>query len=452
MKKKNNKSSFGSDLFEILTDPNEPLINYRGIKYSSKNDIIRYKNQHYVNNYMKWINVQAFKLYYDKKVYVQCLYIKNANAINKREILLFSQSFRTNFGTVLPFLIDLSNYLKINIITYQYNNKDKEIMNNLDINVVYNYLYKLEFVRSIILMGLSLGNKINMNIYLSKANLYPKAKIKAMILISPTWVYNLADIKNLKNSNKLKAENDKFLKNINLYNIPVFIIHGKKDTTVKYFLSMSYSQQIKKKSEWFPKNGTHLDIINAHRTKLLMRVKQFLIENDLLKKVENDPYLLNKIKLKEISENDINFEDRKTTTFNNPANKKLMQKTDEEYYGYYNSNDIMGGKKSSTEKKPEEKEDGLYTVCQPKIKNENDITINQISQGKNININNQSLDVTLGGNNENDITINENTIDYGNDTLNRLDVSFLPGDIVPSVINRTNTTIMKNNEEDVSFM
>ena len=29
-----------------------------------------------------------------------------------------------------------------------------------------------------------------------------------------------------------------------------------------------------------------------------MRVKQFLIENDLLKKVENDPYLLNKIKLK----------------------------------------------------------------------------------------------------------------------------------------------------------
>ena len=63
MKKKNNKSSFGSDLFEILTDPNEPLINYRGIKFSSKNDIIRYKNQHYVNNYMKWINVQAFKLY-----------------------------------------------------------------------------------------------------------------------------------------------------------------------------------------------------------------------------------------------------------------------------------------------------------------------------------------------------------------------------------------------------
>ena len=48
--------------------------------------------------------------------------------------------------------------------------------------------------------------------------------------------------------------------------------------------------------------------------------------------------------------------------------------------------------------------------------------------------------------------LNMNINDYGNDTLNRLDVSFLPGDIVPSVINRTSTTIMKNNEEDVSFM
>ena len=58
-------------------------------------------------------------------------------------------------------------------------------------------------------------------------------------------------------------------------------------------------------------------------------------------------------------------------------------------------------KRFPQKKKEENKDDGLYTVCQPKIKNENDITINQISQGKNININNQSLDVTLGGNNNN---------------------------------------------------
>ena len=126
-------------------------------------------------------------------------------------------------------------------------------MNYLDVNLVFSYLNKLDFIKSIILLGLSVGNKINMNIILSKTNLYPKTKIKAIILISPTWVYNLADLKHLKNSNKIKADVDKFLRNVNLYNIPVFIIHGKKDAKVKYFLSLSFSQQIKKSLNGFPK-------------------------------------------------------------------------------------------------------------------------------------------------------------------------------------------------------
>jgi len=347
--KKNNKSSLGEDDYKILVSPNEPLINYRGIKFSTRTDIIIYKNQSFVNDNLKWINTQAFKLYYDKKYYIQCLYIKNSNAINKREVLIYSQNFNSNFASILPFLIDLSNYLRINIITYQYNNKEKESMNYLDINLVYNYLNKLEYVRSIILLGLSVGNKINMNIVLSKTNLYPKTKLKAMILISPTWVYNLASLKNLKNSTAIKNENEKFFKNINLYNIPVFIIHGKKDSTVKYFLSMSFMQQIKKKLEWYPKNGTHINIINAHRTKLLMKMKEFLIDNDLLKKVENDPYLLAKIKLNDLTDNDLTFEERDTAFFNNTemsfANNKQMKKKDEEYYGYYNKTDIMGKKK-----------------------------------------------------------------------------------------------------------
>ena len=253
--KKKDKSSKGNDKFKILEAPNEPLINYRGIKFSSKTDMIIYDNQNFVNDYMKWIKIQAFKLYYDKKYYIQCLYIKNSNAINKREVLIYSQNFNSNFASILPFLIDLSNYLRINIITYQYNNKEKESMNYLDINLVYNYLNKLEYVRSIILLGLSVGNKINMNIVLSKANLYPKTKLKAMILISPTWDYNLASLKNLKNSTSIKNENEKFFKNINLYNIPVFIIHGKKDSTVKYFLSMSFMQQIKKNWNGIQKTG-----------------------------------------------------------------------------------------------------------------------------------------------------------------------------------------------------
>ena len=471
--KKNNKSSLGEDDCKILVSPNEPLINYRGIKFSTRTDIIIYKNQSFVNDNLKWINTQAFKLYYDKKYFIQCLYIKNSNAINKREVLIYSQNFTSNFASILPFLIDLSNYLRINIITYQYNNKEKESMNYLDINLVYNYLNKLEYVRSIILLGLSVGNKINMNIVLSKANLYPKTKLKAMILISPTWVYNLASLKNLKNSTSIKNENEKFFKNINLYNIPVFIIHGKKDSTVKYFLSMSFMQQIKKKLEWYPKNGTHINIINDHRTKLLMKMKQFLLDNDLLKKVENDPYLLAKIKLNDLTDNDLTFEERDTAFFNNTemsfVNNKQMKKKDEEYYGYYNKTDIMGKKKNASNNNEDNDDNGIYTISQPKIKNENDMTINQTFQDVSINdvtLSNQTfknndtlnpgnngLDVTLHGNNENDITINENTIDYGNDTFNKMDVSFLPGDIVPSFATKAiNNTAPKKEEDDVSFM
>ena len=462
MKKKDNKTSLGLEEYKILVSPDEPLVKYRGLKFATKTDIIIYKNQSWVNANIKWINVQAFKLYYDKKYYIQCLYIKNTNAINKREILIFSQSFNTNFGTILPFLIDLSNYLRINIITYQYNIKDKEEMNYLDVNLLYNYLNKLDFVKSIILLGLSVGNKINMNILLSKTNLYPKTKLKAIILISPTWVYNLSDIKNIKNS-KLKNDNDKFIRNVNLYNIPVFIIHGKKDTKVKYFLSMSFSQQIQKKLEWFPKNGNHYDIINAHRSKLLLKVKQFLLMNDLLKKVENDPYLMNKIRVNDLNLEDMTIEDKDNAMFNNSKQKNK----DDDYYGYYNSNDIMGSKKKINVISNNNNDNGIYIISQPKIKNENDITLNQdVSftdnqsyRGADVTLNhgNNLNDVSLGGGNllnENDITINENTIDFG-DESSKMDVSFLPGDIIPSFVNRSNTMQSfddKKMEDDVSFM
>lgn len=477
MKKKDNIPTLGNEDFKILNAPKEPLVRYRGLKFSTKADLIIYKNQSFVTDYLKWINVQAFKLYFDTKYFIQCLYIKNANAINKREIIIFSQSFNTNFYTILPFLIDLSNYLRISIITYQYTNKEKENNNYVDINLVYTYLNKVDFVKSIILLGLSVGNKINMDIVLSKINLYPKTKLRAIILISPTWVYNLDDLKKLKNNSSIKSQNDKFIKNTNLYEIPVFIIHGKKDNTVKYFLSMSYSQQIKKRSEWFPKNGTHYDIINAHRSKLLMRIKLFLQENDLLKKVDNDPYLLGKIKINELSDNDMTFEERDTAFFNNTemsfAKNKQRDIKDDDYYGYYNKKDIMGKKKAANNN---EEDNGIYTtISQPKIKNENDITYDQTFQDISVNdvtldnnptfkdrefsLNpaNNAKDVSLIENNnniENNQTINENTIDYGDD-MDKMDVSFLPGDIIPSFANKnsvSNSFMNKKLEDDVSFM
>ena len=444
--KNNNDKKLNIEDYQILEAPNQPLINYRGFKFSTKTDLIIYRNQHYVNYYLKWITIQSFKLYYNKQYYVQCLYIKNINAINKREVLLFSQSFFTNFATVIPFLIDLSNNLKINIITYQYNNQEKESMNYLDVNLVFNYLNKLDFVKSIILLGLSVGNKINMNIILSKTNLYPKTKIKADV--------------------------DKFLKNVNLYNIPVFVIHGKKDNKVKYFLSLSFLQQFKKKCEWFPKNGSHLDIITNHRTKLLIKIKQFLNENDLLKPVENDPYLLSKTKIKEFNENEAHNDEMDSGYLDNTqppqfglGNKK--NNNEDDYYGYYNDNDIIGKSNKNNEVKNKNiiindninNENDIYTVCQPKIKNEDDQTFQNISVND-VTINNQTMknnditlnqgdagvDVSLCGNNVNDITINESVINY--DNMNKMDVSFLPGDVIP----RFSKCSTNKNFDEVSFM
>ena len=178
LKNIDDREYLGKEEYTILKTPNDPLINYKGLKFSIQADLFSYKNQNYINDNMKWIEIQSFKIHYDKKYTVQCLYIKNINSINKNQVILYSQCFYTNFATSLPFLVDLSNYLRVNIITYEYNNKDKKDYNYLDVNILYNYLFKIEFINNIILMGLSIGNNINMNVALSKINYNLKYKLK----------------------------------------------------------------------------------------------------------------------------------------------------------------------------------------------------------------------------------------------------------------------------------
>ena len=157
------------------------------------------------------------------------------------------------------------------------------------------------------------------------------------------------------------------------------------------------------------------------------------------------------------------IEDKDNAMFNNSKQKNK----DDDYYGYYNSNDIMGSKKKINVISNNNNDNGIYIISQPKIKNENDITLNQdVSftdnqsyRGADVTLNhgNNLNDVSLGGGNllnENDITINENTIDFG-DESSKMDVSFLPGDIIPSFVNRSNTMQSfddKKMEDDVSFM
>ena len=446
----------GKEEYTILKTPNDPLIKYKGFKFSTQADLFIYKNQNFIQDNMKWIEIQTFKLYYDKKYHIQCLYIKNKNSINKTEIVLYSQCFYTNFASSLPFMIDLSNYLKVNIITYEYNNKDKKDSNYYDVNILYNYLSKIEFIKSILLLGLSIGNKINMSVMLSKINMNSKSKIKAFIFISPTWVYDLKTLTS-HNSSSSKGDVNEFIVEVNKYNIPIFIIHGKQDLEVKYFLSMSYSFKIQKKFEWNPKNGTHYDIINEYRTKLLIKIKQFLLDNNLLNNIID-----NYDNLSKINENFDNLKkdeirERKTANFifyneskiMNAENKKENiinnSNDDDYYYSHYNSKDIMDINKNQSDSNNYSNNINDYCeIYKSKIKNYDeitmmkeydDVTLNQnIKNNDNININQKKTDYES-------ITINQNIIQYDEDqdldNIPRLStISFIPGDIIPNFKNK----------------
>ena len=457
LKNLDDKEYLGKEEYTILKTPNDPLIKYKGLKFSTQADLFIYKNQNYINNNMKWLEIQTFKIYLDKKYSLQCLYIKNANSIDKTQVVLYSQCFYTNLATTLPFLIDLSNYLRINVITYEYNNKEKQDSNLLDVNIIYHYLYKIEFINSIILLGLSIGNKINMDVILSKINLNLNKKLKAFIFISPTWVYDLSILKKLKNFSLIRGDVDQFLLMINQLNIPICIIHGKQDLNVKYFLSLSFSQKIQNKFEWFPKNGTHFDIINEHRTKLLIKLKEFFTKFNLLNKEDTHFDNFVKVNEEEISNNSNNLEERQTAFFNDNKNtnkndnknenkkdnkdiidnknKININNDEDDYYAHYNNLDIMGSKKkpkknnkqtdNNNKNKINDNNNELYTVCQSKIKNEDDITINQnIKEYDDITVNKNIKeydDITVNKNIKeyDDVTLNQNIKEYDDVTLNQ---------------------------------
>ncbi len=495
LKNIDDREYLGKEEYTILKTPNDPLIHYKGLKFSTQADLFIYKNQNYVNDNMKWIEIQTFKIHYDKKYSLQCLYIKNTNSINKHQVVLYSQCFYTNFASSLPFLVDLSNYLRVNIITYEYNNKDKKDLNLLDVNILYNYLFKIQFINSIILLGLSIGNIINMSIALSKINYNLKSKLKGFIFISPTWIYDISILKQIKNFSSIRGNVGEFLKVVNKFKIPIFIIHGKQDMTVKYFLSMSFSQKINNKFEWYPKNATHFDIIIEHRKKFLIKMKEFFVNFDLFNNNQKTDFdAFSKIKVEDI-QNNKDPEERTTAFFKNEIknknedkkqkeekdnniniNLKINDETDD-YYGHYNNNDIMGKKSIKTintfktDNNNENNDKGIYTVYQSKIKDSDNNTINQYANDyDNITLNQimkEPDDISLNNYNKNfddisinqdfkdiqnisisnnmdydDITINQSMIQYDeNDTsLNNIPristVSFIPGDIIPTFKNK----------------
>jgi len=265
------------DKYKIIEDPKERVIEFKNSNFHTKKNIFIYKNKEYITKHMKWIDIQSFKLYYMNRN-IQCIHIKNKNTKSTNKLILFSQGSNTNLGSALPFLLGLSNYLKMNILTYEYFEKNEEKQCNSDINILFAYLNKITTISEIVLMGQSIGNIINMNIIISKINKRLN-KIKSFIMISPTWKFSYVS-ENLRNKRggikRLTKYLDTFFSVVNQQKINIFLIHGKKDYFVKYYLTLSLSQRIENLTVWYPKDGNHYGIVNECRTKLLSKIKKYL--------------------------------------------------------------------------------------------------------------------------------------------------------------------------------
>ena len=419
------RAYLGKEEYTILNSSTSPLIKYKNVKFAIKSDLFIYKNQHFVQDNMRWIEIQTFKLFYEKST-IQCLYIQNTNCKNKSEIILFSQCFYTNFASILPFLIDLSNFLRINIITYEYTNKKKQKIVYEDINYIYQYLFRIKFIKKIILLGLSVGNKVNMSILTNKQTSKMLKKIGGYIFLSPTWVYDHNLVHDLKNMYDIKDDVNDFIDRVNLLNIPIFVIHGMLDNVVRYFLSISFMQKINNKLEWYPKKASHFDIVDLYRTKILDKIKKFINDNILINSNEEN-YLLDNIDL----ENMPNVEERETAAFfennndnnnNNLENKKTFLDRNVTLCGNFNNNDRQS-----------------FAV---NLNNNN----NEINQNLNVmeEVKMKNDIITCYNSGEIGDEINENNIDFenfhGRDRDNSMisNVSFLPGDVIPNFKNKDN--------------
>ena len=61
--------------------------------------------------------MKCFELIQPKEKYI-CISITNKNTKNPKKIIIFSNGEMSNMCGMLPILVDLSSYLKLNIITY----------------------------------------------------------------------------------------------------------------------------------------------------------------------------------------------------------------------------------------------------------------------------------------------------------------------------------------------
>ena len=267
------------------------------------------KNEFY--SYTKkypWIKTISFNLSSkDKKEYF-CVKINNKNSKDPHKVIVFSNGENSNLCGMIPILTDLSSYLRINILAYEYPElddnlslyeKEKEML-QATLTVI-SYTYALPRNESLILMGYSTGVYLNLEVVqllINKSKKF-KSKLKHIINISPMWCFHPSFSKKIFHHRKYANFITNIVKIINLkLKVSTFIAHGVKDDRIGYMISMKICSRINFVYEWYPKEGDHYNIIlkDLYRRKLLQRLKKFLsVDNSIILGDELDDSALYKI-------------------------------------------------------------------------------------------------------------------------------------------------------------
>ena len=235
-----------------------------------------------------WIELKYFEIIQPKATYF-CCRINNKNSKNSQKILVFSNGEISNICGIIPFLIDLSSYLRVNILTYEYpknyNNNNKEKILIESTFSVLSYAYGCQDIHNIFLCGYSIGVYLNYKVIeiLMKSK-YFITKLKKIINISPMWCFEPSVTKKMLHVRKYSNFVNNLQENTNkILQISTFVTHGVKDKSIGYILSMNICSKINFVYEWYPKEGDHYNIFfsNFYRRKLLSRLKTFLSVNDM---------------------------------------------------------------------------------------------------------------------------------------------------------------------------
>ena len=299
--------------YKIIKPDNATRHPIKGTRITISDRKLENEYYSYAKHY-PWIKVKCFELTQPKEKYI-CIKISNKNAKNANKTIIFTNGETTNICGILPILVDISSYLRVNIITFEYPKinpgqgifKKEQDMLECVLTVI-SYVYTSSEYKNIILMGYSTGVYLNYKIIELLINKSKKfvSKLKNIINISPMWCFDSSFAKKIFHNRKYSNFISNLIKHTNLkLKISSFVSHGVKDNRIGYMISMKICSRLNFIYEWYPKEGDHYNILlkDNFKRKLFKRLEKFLSVEDISIGVDFDNSVISKLTNKGIKVN-----------------------------------------------------------------------------------------------------------------------------------------------------